>query len=69
MTEQEMLPSVKGDRMLTIERRDNDDGSISYEIWNLVSTNYGFVAAINDSINPRAKEWAELFVRVGNATI
>lgn len=52
----------------TIERHDQDDGTINYEIWAInPPQTYHRVVTLNDSDNENAKADAELIVRAVNA--
>ena len=57
-------------RPWTVERHDQDDGSINYEIWTngwvLIAT-YHRVVTLSDADNERAREDAALIVRAVNA--
>ena len=49
-----------------VERHDQDDGTISYEIWCHIPLNYHRVVTLNDYDNENAKDDAELIVRAVN---
>lgn len=55
-------------RPWVVERHDQDDGSISYEIWCQTRPYYHRVVTLNDWDNNHAREDADLIVRAVNAT-
>ena len=57
-------------RPWTVERHDQDDGSINYEIWTngwVLTPAYHRVVTLSDADNERAREDAALIVRAVNA--
>jgi hypothetical protein len=53
----------------TIERHDQEDGTISYEIWSVNPPTYHRIVTLNDWDNKNAREDAELIVRAVNGKI
>jgi len=49
-----------------VERHDQGDGSITYEIWDTFTGTYHCVCAINDGYHPFAKHDAELIAKALN---
>jgi hypothetical protein len=49
-----------------VERHDQDDGQINYEIWCQDAPTYHRVVTLNDWDNENAREDAELIVRAVN---
>jgi len=49
-----------------VERHDQDDGQINYEIWCQIAPNYHRVVTLNDWDNEHAREDAKLIVKSVN---
>ncbi len=50
-----------------VERHDQDDGTISYEIWCITAPTYHRIVTLNDDDNEAARADAALIVRSVNA--
>lgn len=62
-----MPPSIRGP--IVVERHDDDDGTINYELWDHGGAKYHCVCTVTDSFNDNAKAEAEFIALAMNNAI